>query len=64
MGNGATGGPGNTALTTVWKFYNDAFNLDSRLGYGSATAYSLFIIIIVFSLIGFRLTKGRSDENE
>ncbi|MDO4444631.1 MAG: sugar ABC transporter permease [Bacillota bacterium] len=64
MGNGATGGPGNTALTTVWKFYNDAFNLDSRLGYGSAIAYSLFIIIIVFSLIGFRLTKGRSDENE
>ena len=64
MGNGATGGPNNTALTTVWKFYNDAFNLDSRLGYGSAIAYALFIIIIVFSLIGFRLTKGRSDENE
>lgn len=64
MGNGATGGPGNTALTTVWKFYNDAFNLDSRLGYGSAIAYSLFIIIIVFSIIGFRITKGRGDKNE
>ena len=35
LGNGQTGGPGHTALTTVWKFFNDAFSQDSRLGYGS-----------------------------
>lgn len=64
LGNGQTGGPGNTALTTVWKFYNDAFNLDSRLGYGSAIAYSLFIIIMVFSIFGFKITSGKGKKDE
>lgn len=64
IGNGQTGGPGNTVLTTVWKFYNDAFNMDSRLGYGSAIAYSLFVFIIIFSMIGFKLTNGRGSDNE
>ncbi|QOV18686.1 sugar ABC transporter permease [Blautia liquoris] len=61
LGNGQTGGPGYTALTTVWKFYNDAFNLDSRLGYGSAIAYSLFVIIMLFSVIGYKLSNGRGE---
>ncbi|NCB91797.1 MAG: sugar ABC transporter permease [Clostridia bacterium] len=64
LGNGQTGGPGNTALTVVWKFYNDAFNLDSRLGYGSAIAYTLFIIIMIFSIIGFKISNGRGGKNE
>ncbi|MBS6196061.1 MAG: sugar ABC transporter permease [Clostridiales bacterium] len=64
LGNGATGGPGNAALTTVWKFYNDAFNLDSKLGYGSAIAYSLFIVIIVFSVIGAKITSGKGNKHE
>ncbi len=61
LGGAQTGGPGNTALTVVWKFYNDAFNLDSRLGYGSAIAYSLFVIIMLFSIIGFKIT-GRGEK--
>lgn len=64
IGNGQTGGPGNTVLTTVWKFYNDAFNMDSRLGYGAAIAYSLFVFIILFSIIGFKVTKGKDGGNE
>lgn len=64
LGSGQTGGPGNTALTVVWKFYNDAFNLDSRLGYGSAIGYSLFLIIMVFSIIGFRLSNRRDKNGE
>ena len=48
LGNGQTGGPGHTALTTVWKFFNDAFSQDSRLGYGSAMALSLIHIYGVY----------------
>lgn len=59
LGNGQTGGPGHTALTTVWKFFNDAFSQDSRLGYGSAMAYTLFVIIMLFSVVGFRLSRGK-----
>lgn len=62
LGGAQTGGPGNTALTVVWKFYNDAFNLDSKLGYGSAIAYSLFVIIMLFSIVGFKIT-GRGEKN-
>lgn len=61
LGGAQTGGPGNTALTVVWKFYNDAFNLDSKLGYGSAIAYSLFVIIMLFSIVGFKIT-GRGEK--
>ncbi len=61
LGGGQAGGPGSTGLTVVWKFYNDAFNLDSRLGYGSAIAYSLFVIIMVFSIIGLKIT-GRGEK--
>lgn len=64
VGTGQSGGPGQTALTMVWKFYNDAFNLDSRLGYGSAIAYTLFVIIIGFSLIGFKLTNRKEEKHE
>ena len=61
LGGAQTGSPGNTALTVVWKFYNDAFNLDSKLGYGSAIAYSLFVIIMLFSIVGFKIT-GRGEK--
>lgn len=64
LGNGQTGGPGYTALTTVWKFYNESFGLDSRLGYGSAIAYTLFVIIVVITIIGFRISRGRGDKDE
>lgn len=64
LGNGQTGGPGYTALTAVWKFYNESFGLDSRLGYGSAIAYTLFIIIVTFTVIAFGISnrKGGKDE--
>lgn len=63
IGGGNTGGPNNAVMTTVWKFYNDAFRLDSRLGYASAIAYSLFLFIVVFSLLGFRLTRGKGEKS-
>lgn len=64
LGNGQTGGAGYTALTTVWKFYNDTFGLDSRLGYGSAIAYTLFVIIVAFTIVGFWISRGRGGKNE
>ncbi|MCL2033134.1 MAG: sugar ABC transporter permease [Oscillospiraceae bacterium] len=59
MGNGAMGGPDNAVLTTVWKFYNDAFRLDSRLGYSSAIAYSLFAIIAAVSFLAYRIARRK-----
>lgn len=64
VGLGSAGGPGNSGLTTIWKFYNDAFYLDSKLGYGAAIAYSLFMVILVFSIAGFRVMNRKERERE
>lgn len=55
------GGPGRSCLTVVWNFYDTAFGANARMGYGSAMACVLFIIICVVSLIGFKLMNRKED---
>ena len=40
-------------LTVIWKFYDDSFGSNTRLGYGAAIAYTLFLIIGSCSLFSF-----------
>ena len=47
------GGPGDATRTVVMIMYEDAFG-SLRLGYGSAAALVLFILIMVLTLIQFR----------
>mgnify|MGYP001262306081 CR=1 FL=1 len=54
------GGPDNAALTVIWKFVNDSF-FNIRFGYGSAIAYALFVLIVVFSIASYKLSMGRGD---
>jgi multiple sugar transport system permease protein/cellobiose transport system permease protein len=51
------GGPDYSVLTILWKFYDDAFGSSTRLGYGAAIAYSLFIIIGIFSFLSFYASR-------
>lgn len=60
-GQYSAGGPGRSCLTAVWYFYDVTFKSTSRLGYGSAVAYSLFLIIIVVSVIGFKITEKKEE---
>jgi len=55
------GGPEHSALTVIWKFYNDAFGSTTRLGYGAAIAYSLFIMIGVVTLLSYNLSKRKKE---
>ena len=57
---GQTGGPNNAALTVMWKFYNDAYRLNSKLGYASAESYVLFAITIVITLILRKMVREKS----
>ncbi|MBQ9612920.1 MAG: sugar ABC transporter permease [Lachnospiraceae bacterium] len=56
---GAAGGPNNAALTVMWKFYNDAYRLDTRVGYAAAESYVLFAIIMIITVIMFRVTREK-----
>lgn len=56
------GGPGQSCLTMVWNFYNQAFGPNPRLGYASALSCILFAIIVVVSLIGLWLMNGKEEQ--
>ncbi|MBO0880760.1 MAG: sugar ABC transporter permease [Mycobacterium sp.] len=56
---GDTGGPGKAGLTMVLYLYQQAFT-KSEFGYGAAIGWGLFVILILFSAINWRLVQGRS----
>lgn len=55
------GGPDRSALTIVWNFYDISFKTTTRLGYGSAVAVVLFLIIVVVSLVGLKVMNRKED---
>lgn len=59
----SVGGPENAALTVIWKFVDDSFISNTQFGYGSAIAYALFMLIIIFSIASYRLTAGKGDHS-
>lgn len=52
------GGPDNALTTMVLYLYNQGFK-NFNLGYASAMAYALFIMIIIFSAISFKFLKPK-----
>ena len=55
------GGPDRAVLTVVMRYYEVSFK-DFNFGYGSSIAYSLFIIIAVFSLLSIKvMTRGEEE---
>lgn len=61
-GSVQVGGPDNTALTMIWRFVDVSFISDTRFGYASAIAYSLFLLIVIFSMLSYRLTAPKEDK--
>jgi len=55
------GGPGNAGMTIVSYLYQSAF-IKNQFGYGAAIGWALFILIVLFSIINWRLIGGRDDE--
>jgi len=58
VGNG--GGPGHEGMTMVLYLYQQAF-IQNQFGYGAAVGWGLFVIILVFSLINYKLISRPSD---
>ncbi len=62
MCNGTKGDPYGTTQTVVMYLYK--FGFDTRpkqVGYASAVAYTLFILILIVSLIQFKLMNSKED---
>ena len=55
--NPDTGGPGHAGMTTVLYLYREAFDFD-QFGYGAAIAWALFLVILLFTAINWRVVAG------
>lgn len=51
-GANATGGPGQSLLTTFWYVYIEAFDY-FRMGLATAMAFGLFVLILIFTALNF-----------
>lgn len=57
------GGPITATTTVVHQIYQRAFH-DFRMGYASAMSVVLFIIILLITLLNFRLFKSGANGGE
>jgi len=53
---GDTGGPNSAGQTVVLYLYQQAFD-NNQFGYGAAIGWGLFVVLIVFSIINWRLVQ-------
>lgn len=58
--NANSGGPGQAGLTMVLYFYRTAFG-QNDYGYGAAIAWAVFLIVMVFTILNWRLVQRRAD---
>jgi multiple sugar transport system permease protein len=61
MTNGGPPGPGGATTTVVYWIYTQAFTF-FRMGYASALAYILFILLFAVSFLQFRWYRKRVEE--
>jgi multiple sugar transport system permease protein len=54
------GGPHRSTLTVVQYMYQTGFSL-FKMGYGSAVAYTLFLVVLVVTLLQFRLLSYKEE---
>jgi cellobiose transport system permease protein len=59
---GQRGGPQDAGMTMVLYFYNQAF-LENDFGYGAAIAWGIFVLVVLFAIINWRLIQ-RPDRLE
>ncbi len=59
--NNALGGPGRSCLTAMMYFFDQTFKSSTKLGYGAAISYSLFVIILIVSGIVSKIISKKED---
>lgn len=55
------GGPERSCLTAIMYFFDQTFRSSTKLGYGAAVSYALFIFILIASLIINKLLKHKEE---
>ncbi|MFB7496525.1 carbohydrate ABC transporter permease [Streptomyces sp. NPDC056161] len=56
-----SGGPGHGGRTMVLYFFQQTFD-NNDFGYGAAVAWGIFLVVILFSIINWRLVQRRGED--
>lgn len=60
--NSVIGGPERSCLTGVMYFFDSTFKSSTRLGYGAAVSYGIFVVVMVVStVISVIINRGGED---
>ena len=57
------GGPGHAGRTMVLYFFQQTFD-NNDFGYGAAMAWGIFLVVVLFSIINWRLVQRRGDRED
>lgn len=55
------GGPGHAGQTMVLYFFQQTFD-NNDFGYGAAVAWGVFLVVIIFSIVNWRLVRRRGED--
>lgn len=55
------GGPGHAGQTMVLYFFQQTFD-NNDFGYGAAVAWGIFLVVVLFSIINWRLVQRRDED--
>lgn len=55
----SVGGPGRACLTGMMYFFDQTFKSSTKLGYGAAVSYGIFLIVLIVSLIVSRIVNRK-----
>ncbi|MFC3574062.1 carbohydrate ABC transporter permease [Streptomyces yaanensis] len=56
-----SGGPDHAGRTMVLYFFQQTFD-NNDFGYGAAVAWGIFLVVIIFSIINWRLVRRRGED--
>ena len=60
--NSVIGGPERSCLTAVMYFFDSTFKSSTKLGYGAAVSYGLFVVVMIVSAIISRIVNRGGDD--
>ncbi|MGW0331910.1 carbohydrate ABC transporter permease [Streptomyces sp. NPDC003011] len=56
-----SGGPDHAGRTMVLYFFQQTFD-NNDFGYGAAVAWGIFLVVVIFSIVNWRLVRRRDEE--
>ena len=59
--NSSVGGPERSCLTSMMYFFDQTFKSSTKLGYGAAVSYGIFIVVLIVSLIVSRVINRKEE---